>query len=69
MKKKSQLLIFISEKGHSITDNIFDKRDSLNTFTTEIIGIDKTSSIYIPLKNGILVNRGVISYTVEIKEI
>ena len=67
--KKAEILVFISEKGQSITNNIFDKRDSLNTHITEVIGANKSTSLYIPLKNGILVDRGVISYSIEIKEL
>jgi hypothetical protein len=67
--KRAEIILYVSEKSHSITDNIFDKRDSLNTHVTEAIGGNKSASVYIPLKNGILVDRGLISYTIEIKEL
>lgn len=68
-EKKAEILVYISEKSQSVTNNIFDKRDSLNTFTTEVISADKPICVYVPLKNGILVDRGVISYTIEIKQL
>jgi hypothetical protein len=67
-EKRAEILVFVSEKSQHITNNIFDKRDSLNTLRTEVIAGNKSVSLYIPLKNGILVERGVISYTVELKE-
>ena len=67
--KRAEILVYISEKSQRVADNIFDKRDSLNTLTTEAISPDKPASVYIPLKNGILVERGVISYTIEIKQL
>jgi hypothetical protein len=66
--KRAEILVYISEKSQRVADNIFDKRDSLNTLTTEV-SADKPASVYIPLKNGILVDRGVISYTIEIKQL
>ena len=68
-EKRAEILVYISEKSQRVANNIFDKRDSLNTLTTEVIGADKTASVYVPLKNGILVDRGVISYTIEIKQL
>lgn len=68
-EKKAEILVYISEKSQSVTNNIFDKRDSLNTLTTEVISADKPICVYVPLKNGILVDRGVISYTIEIKQL
>ena len=67
--KRAEILVYISEKSQRVADNIFDKRDSLNTITTEVISTDKPASVYVPLKNGILVDRGVISYTIEIKQL
>lgn len=68
-EKRAEILVYVSEKSQHITNNIFDKRDSLNTLRTELIDSNKSMSLYIPLKNGILVDRGVISYTVELKEL
>jgi hypothetical protein len=68
-EKRAEILLFVSEKSQHITNNLFDKRDSLNTVKTEVIDRNKSVSLYIPLKNGILVDRGVISYTVELKEL
>lgn len=68
-EKRAEILVYISEKSQRVANNIFDKRDSLNTLTTEVISADKPASVYIPLKNGILVDRGVISYTIEIKQL
>jgi hypothetical protein len=68
-EKRAEILVYISEKSQRVANNIFDKRDSLNTLTTEVINADKPASVYIPLKNGILVDRGVISYTIEIKQL
>jgi hypothetical protein len=62
--------VHISEKSEQrVNNNIFDKRDSLDTLTTEVISADKPASVYIPLKNGILADRGVIFYTIEIKQL
>ena len=68
-EKRAEILVYISEKSQRVANNIFDKRDSLNTLTTEVISADKPASVYVPLKNGILVDRGVISYTIEIKQL
>jgi hypothetical protein len=68
-EKKAEILVYVSEKSQRIAHNIFDKRDSLNTFKSEMIGPEKPLSLYIPLKNGILVDRGLISYTIEVKEL
>jgi hypothetical protein len=68
-EKRAEILVYISEKSQRVANNIFDKRDSLNTLTTEVISADKAASVYVPLKNGILVDRGVISYTIEIKQL
>jgi|SRR5215475_4921164 len=67
--KKAEILLYVSEKGHSITGNLFDKRDSINTHTTEAIKANSHASLYIPLKNGILIDRGILSYILEIKEL
>jgi hypothetical protein len=68
-EKRAEILVYISEKSQRVANNIFDKRESLNTLTTEVISADKPASVYIPLKNGILVDRGFISYTIEIKQL
>jgi hypothetical protein len=68
-EKRAEILVYISEKSQRVANNIFDKRESLNTLTTEGISSDKPASVYIPLKNGILVDRGFISYTIEIKQL
>jgi hypothetical protein len=67
--KRAEILVFISEKSQRVASNIFDKRESLNTLTTETIGSESAADVYIPLKNGILVDRDVISYTIEIKQL
>ena len=68
--KRAEIIVYVSEKSRqSIAANIFDKRDSLNTYTTKTISINESVDVYIPLKNGILVDRGLISYTIEIKEV
>lgn len=67
-EKRAEILVYISEKSQCVANNIFDKRDSLNTLTT-VISADKPASVYIPLKNGILVDRGVVSYTIEVKQL
>jgi hypothetical protein len=53
--KRVEILLYVSEKGHSITGNIIKP----NTQAT----------IYIPLKSGILIDRGVLSYIIELKEL
>jgi hypothetical protein len=68
--KRAEIIVYVSEKSRqSIAANIFDKRDSLNTYTTEVISTNKSVDVYVPLKSGILVDRGLISYTIEIKEV
>lgn len=67
--KRAEIIVYVSEKSQSITANIFDKRDSLNKYITEVIGPNKSVVVYIPLKTGILCDRGLVSYTIEIKEI
>jgi hypothetical protein len=67
--KRIEILLYVSEKGHSIAGNIFDKRDSINTYKSEIIKPNAQTSIYIPLKSGILIDRGVLSYIIELKEL
>ena len=67
--KRVEILLYVSEKGHSIASNIFDKRDSINTYKSDIIMPNDQASIYMPLKSGILIDRGVISYIIEIKEL
>src|SRR5437763_3416489 len=67
--KRAEIIVYVSEKNRSIAANIFDKRDSLNTYTTEVISTNKSVDLYVPLKSGILVDRGLISYTIEIKEV
>jgi hypothetical protein len=67
--KRIEILLYVSEKGHSITGNIFDKRDSINACKSEIIKPNDQTSIYIPLKSGILIDRGVLSYIIELKEL
>jgi hypothetical protein len=67
--KRAEILLYVSEKGHSIASNIFDKRDSINTHTTGTIKANTHASLYVALKNGILIDRGVLSYIVEIKEL
>lgn len=67
--KRAEILLYVSEKGHSIASNIFDKRDSINTHTTGTIKANTHVSLYVPLKNGILIDRGILSYIVEIKEL
>ena len=68
-KKRSEILVFVSEKSQRFANNIFDKRDSLNTLTTEMINPNSPTDLYMPLKNGILVDRDVVSYTIEIKQL
>ena len=68
--KRAEIIVYVSEKSRqSIAANIFDKRDNLNTYRTEVVSTNKSADVYIPLKTGILVDRGIISYTIEIKEI
>jgi hypothetical protein len=68
--KRAEIIVYVSEKSRqNIAANIFDKRDSLNTYTTEVISTNKSVDVYVPLKSGILVDRGLISYTIEIKEV
>jgi hypothetical protein len=67
--KRSEILVFISEKSQRFANNIFDKRDSLNTLTTEMINPNSPTDLYMPLKNGILIDRDVVSYTIEIKQL
>ena len=68
--KRAEIIVYVSEKSRqSIAANIFDKRDSLNTYTTEVISTNKSVDVYVPLKSGILIDRGLISYTIEIKEV
>lgn len=67
--KRVEILLYVSEKGHSIASNLFDKRDSINTHKSDIIMPNDQASIYMPLKSGILIDRGVISYIIEIKEL
>jgi hypothetical protein len=68
--KRAEIIVYVSEKSRqSVAANIFDKRDSLNTYTTEVISTNKSVDVYVPLKSGILVDRGLISYTIEIKEV
>ena len=68
-QKRSEILLFVSEKSQRFANNIFDKRDSLNTFTTEMINPNSPADLYMPLKNGILVDRDIVSYTIEIKQL
>jgi hypothetical protein len=68
-KKRSEILVFVFEKSQRFANNIFDKRDSLNTLTTEMINPNSPTDLYMPLKNGILVDRDVVSYTIEIKQL
>src|SRR5437763_6153789 len=68
-EKRAEILLFVSEKSHHITNNLFDKRDSLNTVKTEIIDRNKSVSLYIPLKNRLLVDRGDRSSTGALKEL
>jgi hypothetical protein len=67
--KRVEILLYVSEKGHSIASNIFDKRDSINTHRSDMITSNNQVSIYIPLKSGILIDRGILSYIIEIKEL
>jgi|SRR6476469_5344629 hypothetical protein len=67
--KRAEIVVYVSEKSQSITDNIFKKKDSINIITTDIILANSSQIIDVQLRKRIILNRGVVLYGVEIKEI
>jgi hypothetical protein len=67
--KRAEIVVYVSEKSQSITDNIFKKKDSINIITTDIIPANSSQIIDVQLRKRIILNRGVVLYGVEIKEI
>lgn len=67
--KRAEIVVYVSEKSQSITDNIFKKKDSINIITTDIILANSSQLIDVQLRKRIILNRGVVLYGVEIKEI
>ena len=67
--KRAEIVLYVSEKSQSITNNIFKKKDTINIFRTDIILANSSQVINVQLRKRIALKRGVVLYGIEIKEI